>query len=163
MGFTAGQKVRASQLNALTARGGECWSTGTAGVGQTLNAAATKLQFPNIVVPFTGDITFNGTDTWTTGALGLVVDILCQLRNTGNVVGGVAIMSGTAYSDANALIAPFATAQSSGGWGDKGVSGSIYVPPNTTITAWFYNAGTSTTVAQSTRPAKFSIWGRALG
>lgn len=65
MAFTAGQKVRASQLNDISAPAAK-YSQNTA---QTMTSAAnTKMQFPNVLQTSTAYVTAGGTnnDTFTT-------------------------------------------------------------------------------------------------
>ncbi|MEU0531974.1 hypothetical protein [Amycolatopsis tolypomycina] len=111
----------------------------------------TKLQFATVATPPYG-LTFNGTDTWTVQSDG-VYNVLCQLRSTAAVNGGIA-MGATTYADATHII-PF-NAFTAGT--DYGVSGPAKLTAGQQFCFWFYNNGSATTINNALRNARANIW-----
>lgn len=137
--------------NALSRVGGE-WKSNSA---QNLVVGATKIQFPTVSQTLSGDLTYNGTDTWTTGSDGLYAWD-CQLRVSAAISCGVAL-SGTTYADGTLLAGP--KTNGSNGWGDVGNGGVIWLAASTSVCAWFYNnSAGAVSIANTTRPAVMRLW-----
>lgn len=129
--------------------GGEVVATGTA---QNLAAGSNKLVFASVAVALNG-VTWTGNDTFTVGSAG-VYSVYAQCRKNAAAVQDAMAITTAPYADAT-LVIPGVS--SSGGYGDVFVSGTVYLPAGTQLSAYYYNGGSSAQT-YTTRYPKFKVW-----